>query len=122
MPRPIHFEIACDDPERAVKFYENVLDWKVSKWDGPMDYWLVDTGDQNSMGINGGMMRRQSPAEKIVNVMDCASVDDMVSKVVSAGGKLIAPKMAVPGVGRTAYFEDTEGNPFGVMQSDTEAR
>jgi predicted enzyme related to lactoylglutathione lyase len=30
--------------------------------------------------------------------------------------------MAIPTVGYFAYLEDTEGNLFGVMQSDTTAR
>jgi uncharacterized protein len=32
------------------------------------------------------------------------------------------PEMAVPGVGWTAYFTDTEGTLFGVMQFDPAAR
>ena len=38
-----------------------------------------------------------------------------------AGGTVVAPKMAVPGVGWTAYFADPEGNAFGVMQFDADA-
>jgi len=36
MSRVVHFEIYADDPERAVKFYTSVFDWKVNKWQGPM--------------------------------------------------------------------------------------
>jgi len=45
MPRPIHFEIPADRPERAVAFYEHLFGWQFQKWDGPMPYWLVRTGD-----------------------------------------------------------------------------
>ena len=31
------------------------------------------------------------------------------------------PKMAIPGVGWLAYGKDTEGNIFGVMQTDPAA-
>ena len=44
MGRVVHFEIHADDPERAVKFYRGVFGWDVTKWDGPVDYWLVDHG------------------------------------------------------------------------------
>jgi hypothetical protein len=37
------------------------------------------------------------------------------------GGTVVAPKMAVPGVGWTAYFADPEGNAFGVMEFDPAA-
>ena len=45
MSRVIWFEIPADDPGRAAKFYEDVFGWKVEKWDGPFDYWLVTTGE-----------------------------------------------------------------------------
>ena len=35
MSRVVHFEIAVDDAARARAFYENVLGWKINKWDGP---------------------------------------------------------------------------------------
>ena len=43
MLRVIHFEIPVDDPERAVNFYKKVFEWKIDKWEGPEDYWLVNT-------------------------------------------------------------------------------
>ncbi|HOC31682.1 MAG TPA: VOC family protein, partial [Armatimonadota bacterium] len=53
MPRPIHFELPADDPERAVRFYENVFGWKVQKWDGPQEHWLITTGEAPAPGIDG---------------------------------------------------------------------
>ena len=34
MPRVVHFEFYVDDPERAVKFYEEVFGWKITRWVG----------------------------------------------------------------------------------------
>jgi predicted enzyme related to lactoylglutathione lyase len=45
MPRIIHFELPADNPERAVEFYSKVFGWKMQKWEGPTEYWLVSTGD-----------------------------------------------------------------------------
>ncbi len=45
MSRVVHFEIHVDDPNRASKFYTDVFGWKFNKWEGPMDYWLISTGD-----------------------------------------------------------------------------
>jgi predicted enzyme related to lactoylglutathione lyase len=64
----------------------------------------------------------RTPQTGTENTIGVASVDDAVSKVQSAGGKVIRPKSAVPDVGWLAYCEDTEGNRFGIMQSDPEAR
>lgn len=45
MPRVIHFEITADEPERALKFYEEVFGWKTQRWSGgEQTYWLKNTG------------------------------------------------------------------------------
>jgi predicted enzyme related to lactoylglutathione lyase len=120
MPRPIHFELPADDPDRAVKFYSETFGWKITKWDGPMEYWMVSTGE--GPGINGGLMRRPHPGASTVNTLGVESLDDTVAKVVAAGGKVAMPRMAVPGVGYLAYCTDPEGNMFGMMQPDTSAK
>ncbi|HEX9369497.1 MAG TPA: VOC family protein [Roseiflexaceae bacterium] len=121
MPRVVHFELAADDPERASKFYSDVFGWKIRKWDGPEDYWLATTGEPGQLGIDGGIMRRNADMPAVVNTIDVASVDDSVARIEAGGGKVVAPKMAIPGIGYLAYCLDTEGNMFGVMQSDPSA-
>jgi predicted enzyme related to lactoylglutathione lyase len=121
MLRPVHFEITATDPEAAVRFYESVFGWKAHRWEGPMDYWLITTGE-NGVGINGGLARRQEgmPANT-TNTIDVPSVDEYVAKVTEAGGRIIFPKTAVPGVGWLAYAEDPQGTTFGMMQNDPSA-
>lgn len=121
MPRPVHFEIPADDPARATRFYEKVFGWTFQKWDGPMEYWMVSTGAAGVPGIDGGLMRRQQPGSSTVNVVDVPSVDETTKTVQGAGGSVVAPKMAVPGVGWVAYYMDPEQNVFGVMQADPSA-
>jgi predicted enzyme related to lactoylglutathione lyase len=121
MPRVVHFEIPAEDPDRAVKFYSEVFNWKIEKWTGPVDYRLITTGSEDEPGINGAIMKRQNPQATVTNTIEIPSVDDFLNKIVANGGKIIAPKMPVPGVGYTAYFADTEGNVFGLMQPDTSA-
>lgn len=122
MPRVIHFEIPTDNPERAVGFYTKVFGWEIQKWPGPMDYWLVKTGPDEQPGINGGLLRKMHPGAVTCNTVDVASVDESVATITRNGGKVVAPKMAVPGVGYLAYCTDTEGNTFGVMQRDANAK
>lgn len=55
MSRVIHFDLSADDPERAARFYKSVFGWKVEKWQGPSDYWLMTTGDETEPGITGGV-------------------------------------------------------------------
>lgn len=121
MPRVIHFELAAERPERAVKFYEQAFGWKIEKWAGPMDYWLVMTGE-GEPGIDGAIMPREEPVAHTVNTIGVPSVDEFMAKVTAAGGKVLGPKSTIPGVGYHAYCQDTEGNVFGIMQDDPSAR
>lgn len=122
MGRVVHFEIPADDPQRALEFYGKVFGWSAHKWEGPVDYWLLSTGDEDQPGIHGGLMPRSRPDETVVDTIGVDSVDESVRAIVSAGGEIIMPKTAIPGVGYLAYFRDTEGNTFGVMHSDPTAK
>ena len=121
MPRVVHFEIPAENPERAVEFYTKTFGWEIQKWEGPVAYWLVTTGKEGELGINGAIMARQSPEQSVANTIDVPSADQFIDKVVANGGKLAMGKTAVPGVGYMAYLQDTEGNVFGIMESDESA-
>ena len=122
MARPVHFDITAEDPDRAAGFYGSVFGWKFEKWGGggPMEYWMIDTGDGDP-GINGGMSRRGEDSSGTVNTIGVESLDDAVSAVEAGGGSVAQPKMPIPGVGWFALCVDPEGNRFGVMQPDDSA-
>lgn len=123
MPRVIHFEIHAAEPQQAIDFYSNLFGWEFAKWDGPIDYWTIKTGEPGTPGINGGMVRRQGTIDgtaviAYVCTVDVASVDTMVQKISLLGGLVVLPKMAIPGIGWLAYGKDPQGNIFGIMQRD----
>jgi predicted enzyme related to lactoylglutathione lyase len=129
MPRPIHFEIHASEPERAIGFYSRLFGWEFNKWPGPMEYWLVTTGPDKEPGINGGLIKRQGhePAEMAavnayVCTIDVPDIDAHMEKADAAGARTAVPKMAIPGVGWLCYYKDTEGNIFGMTQSDASAQ
>ena len=121
MPKVVHFEIAIDNSERAVKFYKTVFDWKIEKW-GPQDYWLVTAGPESEMGINGALTPRKDAFAPVVNTIAVSSVDDFLKKIKENGGKARTEKMPIPKIGYFAYCEDTEGNIFGILQPDMQAK
>jgi predicted enzyme related to lactoylglutathione lyase len=122
MSRVIHFEIPAAEPERAAAFYKQVFGWSIEKWPGPMEYWMVTTGADGAPGINGGLLKKQAPTTATTNTIGVDSVDKAIDAVKSAGGKLVMPKTPIPTIGYFAYLEDTEGNLFGVLQSDADAK
>lgn len=125
MSRVIHFEITIDNPDRAKKFYEKIFGWKIEKW-GPMDYWLVSTGEKSEPGIDGALMKRGAAKgaknQSVINTISVASVDVSMSKVKEGGGKVLTPKTPIPSIGYFAYCQDTEGNVFGIMEEDKTAK
>jgi len=122
MPKINHFEINADDPLRAKSFYENVFKWKIEKWEGPLEYWLISAGDEDEPGINGGLQKRENKEDAITNYITVKSVDDIIKKIEENGGKIIKPKGTIPGVGYYAIFKDTEGNRLDLMEEDESAK
>src|SRR5690606_11476969 len=96
MPRVVHFEVPADDPARAAEFYARVFGWSATRWEGPMEYWLLTTGSPDQPGIDGGLMRRQAPGQGTVNTVDVPSVDEFIARIEQAGGKVVAPQMEIP--------------------------
>jgi len=127
MPRVVHFEIHAENPERAVEFYKNLFGWEITKWSGPQEYWLIKTGPDNQRGINGGMIRRHGTIDgnaviAYVCTVEVASVDATAQKATVLGGTIVVPKMPIPGIGWLAYAKDPEGNIFGFMHNDPNAK
>lgn len=126
MSRVMHFEIHADNPDRAIQFYSKVFGWQFQKW-GEQEYWLIPTGPKDEPGIDGGLVRRRGSIDgtavtAYVCTIGIANVDDTVLKVKASGGENVVPKMPIPTVGWLAYCKDTEGNIFGVMHPDPNAR
>jgi len=121
MPRPIHFEIPAENPERSIAFYEKAFGWKFTRWPGsPHPYWTIATGD--GPGIDGGLMLRHSPQQPCVNIVAVPDLDATIAGLQSDSAECALPKMAIPGIGWLAYYKDPDGHIFGIMQADPAAK
>ncbi|MEY2439102.1 MAG: uncharacterized protein QOI34_487 [Verrucomicrobiota bacterium] len=123
MPRVTHFEIYTDDPEAVQPFYQDLFGWTFTKFNGPVEYWLVTTGAEKEPGINGGITRpREGQSSGTLNTVAVQSLDQTMKKIESLGGSICVPKMAIPHVGWLAYVQDPAGNAFGIIEPDTSAK
>jgi uncharacterized protein len=138
MPTTVHFEIPADNIERAKRFYTGIFGWKIEKWSSintddsqltspatgqPIEYWTITTtDDKGNKALGGGMMKRQMPEHQVTNYIGVNSVDEYSSKVEKLGGKLAAPKHAVPGMGYFALCLDTENNAFAIWETNESAK
>ena len=88
----------------------------------------VRLNDGEGEGIDGGLVERRgprpaadAPVHGYVVTLNVDNIDDIMASIAQHGGSIALSKMPIPGVGWLGYFKDTEGNIFGVMQSDDTA-
>jgi uncharacterized protein len=124
MNRVTHFEIYTTNPEAVQPFYQGVFGWQFKKFEGgPIEYWLVTTGEDKGPGINGGITRpREGQSPGTINTVAVKSLDQTMEKVEQAGGRICVPKMTIPKVGWLAYAEDPAGNIFGIIEPNANAK
>lgn len=122
MPKVIHFEIPAADTERALKFYIKVFGWKFDQYPGPMNYWLAKAGEDKETGINGAITQKGDVVNVTTNTISVPSYEVAIKKIIEAGGKVLSEKTVVPTIGYMSYCQDTEGNVFGIMQIDSDAK
>jgi predicted enzyme related to lactoylglutathione lyase len=119
----VHFDIPVKDVEKMKKFYSELLNWKIFRAPGPIDYWLIETVpvDEQGMtvrpGVNGGMYKNEHPEFKPVNYILIEDIDEYIPKIKQLGGTITQPKQEVLGVGWIASAIDPEGNAFAIMQT-----
>jgi uncharacterized protein len=122
--RPVvWFEIYVDEIKRATQFYEIVLDTKLEFMGDPSDQDTImmrfpgDMESNGANGINGAIVKMEgfkaggSSTIVYFHSKDCITEE---SKVVSAGGRVVKPKMSIGNYGFISLCLDTEGNMFGL--------
>lgn len=118
----VHFDVPVDDVDRAKAFYEKLFDWKIEKAPGETPYYFIESRNLNGEpGVAGGMGQRGKPGQQITNFIGVPSVDEYLKRVEQLGGRIVEPRMPVPGFGYLAVCQDTENNAFGLWQDDENA-
>jgi len=117
----VWFEIPADNVERARTFYGALFGWKIEKFPGMTDYWHIDTGGGDDTP-DGGLMARKHPQQPITSYVNVESVTQFAAKVEKLGGKVCAPKTAVPQMGYFAVCQDTENNTFALWERNENAK
>jgi len=114
------FEIPVTDITRAKKFYETVF--SLALMDMPEMMGMKMTGFPADMGsgkVNGCLaqsdMHKPSMDGVIIYLNANGMMDDVISRIEGAGGKLLMPRTDIgDNIGSMAFFADTEGNKIGL--------
>jgi predicted enzyme related to lactoylglutathione lyase len=111
------FELPATDLDRGQKFYETILDIKMTPVDTPHIRMRMFPVEDPMTGISGALALAQGiykPSESdgpIVYLNANPDVQHVLDKIEAAGGKIIVPKTEIsPEHGHMAIFIDTEGN------------
>ena len=113
------FDIYVDDLDRAVAFYETVLDQKLEEMPDPtgQSQMMTFPADMGSYGAAGALTKSDHAGPGVggtivyFSVQDCATEQ---ARVASAGGKVVRPKFSIGQFGWVTLCQDTEGNMFGL--------
>ena len=109
----VHVEISAHDREAAGKFYSDLFGWNIQQIP-EMNYATFDYGVE---GVGGGfnLVREDNPAGTVVVYVDTDDIDADLSKVEKLGGKIVAKKSEIPGMGWFGMFTDPTGNLIGLF-------
>jgi predicted enzyme related to lactoylglutathione lyase len=122
----VHFELPTGDRNRMIDFYADVFGWQAQLLGPEMNkYVLVSTTENGDDGmpknpgvINGGLFTKSSdsPVQHPSLTISVDNLEEAITKVQSAGGKVLSDPQEIPGVGAFVYFRDTEENVMGMLQ------
>lgn len=115
----VWFDLMTPDPAKAIGFYTEALGFGTQKWDGPMDYTMLKSGEE----VFGGVMTLPPEAAAMgapPHWLGYVGVDDLgasVAKASSLGAKVLKGDTPIPNVGRFAVLSDPTGGTFALFQS-----
>ncbi|SRR5712692_2282747 len=115
----VHFEIPATDPAKVSRFYEQLLGWKFSKWQGgAMDYWLISHKDASENDTIGGLFKRDPQQhQQFLNYFNVKSIDQSLANATGLGAKIVTAKQEIPNMGYFAVLQDPDNNTFALFQS-----
>jgi predicted enzyme related to lactoylglutathione lyase len=116
------FEIYTSDFERAKKFYSEVFkhelkDLPMSNENHPEMEYATFPSDANGWGASGALAKLDAVKPGYGGTLVYFSTEEInneLSRVEAAGGKIINPKMDIGEFGFIALVQDTEGNIIGL--------
>lgn len=116
----VHIEIYVDNLDRAVRFYETVLNIEMSYLTSPDsvadEQMVFFPGSEKAFGCGGSLVKstKQKPGcNSVVPYFGSEDCSVELGKVEAAGGKVVQSKFSIEPHGFCGIAIDTEGNTIG---------
>lgn len=114
------FEIYVTDINRAIKFYETVLQTTLTELPVPEGsgggIMYAFPGNENEPGASGALVQHEMGVPSSTGTCIYFSCDDCaveIGRVDAAGGKVLMPKFPIGDYGFCGVCADSEGNSIG---------
>ncbi|MEP0803871.1 MAG: VOC family protein [Chloroflexota bacterium] len=110
----VHVEIPAADVAAAGRFYQELFGWKIQHVP-EMNYTMWEDGSGSGGGFT--QVSAESPAGQVLVYIDSDDIEADLKKVEQLGGKVLHPKMEIPGTGWFGIFQDPTGNVLALYTS-----
>jgi predicted enzyme related to lactoylglutathione lyase len=117
---PAWFEISTSDLDRAQRFYESILDIKLTRESMSCSDMAVFPygGSPNTSGALIHAADYEPSPQGCVIYLNVVDVSAVLDRVAARGGDVIVPRTALPeNMGYFAQFIDSEGNRVGLWSA-----
>lgn len=125
--KPTYFDLTVRDLGQARMFFEKVLGWRFERFPMPYEYYRIQAGPEGEPGIDGGIgsvkdtpLSGGNPLTQVT--VPVQNLDEVISLVHANGGRIVEPKMPIPGIGWYATCAEPGGLLFGLIQADENAK
>lgn len=114
--QPVHFEFPADDTSRSREFWSSLFGWEWQTMEGPYEYHMTRLSDNSGAAVYPA----QGGEQGVRVYFDVDDINEGVARVKALGGEA-DDAQPIPGMGWFASSKDTEGNHFGLWQTDPSA-
>ena len=112
----VNVEMSVSDTERARGFWSGLFGWEWQDMGGPSEYHMARISDESGLALSNA-----EPEKRGTRVYyDVEDIEAAIARVKELGGQS-DDAMSVPSMGWFAACVDTEGNEFGLWQTDENA-
>ena len=112
----VHLEIPADDTAKSREFWGGLFGWQFEAFPGPFEYHMTRLGENQGAAITNA-----EPGKRGALVyFDTDDINAGTARVKELGGEANDPQ-PVPSMGWFAVCKDSEGNEFGLWQTDSSA-
>jgi len=111
----VHVEIPSTNVEAAGKFYQELFGWKLMPMP-EMNYTMWEAGEGDEYG-GFPQVSDENPAGQVLVYIASDDIEADLKKVEKLGGKVVHPKVEIPGMGWYGVFQDLTGNVLALYTS-----